>query len=240
VVNSEQANLTNSSAMQQEIFNFHKAERLNWNDFIESDENHDAILCLAKWPEWNSNGIIIHGESGTGKTHLAALWSQSADAIYVLKESLKHSPRDLFDAENNFVIDNFEDFIDSNYDWMFHFLNIIKEKNRFFLLLSRLHPSLWNIELEDLRSRLLAMPAIGISAYQDDMLLKVSQKIAKDLEITIPDDAVKYILNTTERRISSIANILKKLDKLSLQQKKPLSLAYVKNNLKTLNIASEL
>ena len=220
--------------MQQEIFDFHQVERLSWSDFIESDENHDAILYLTKWPEWNSNGIIIYGESGTGKTHLAALWSQSANAIYVLKESLKHNPRDLFDTENNFVIDNFEDFINSNYNWMFHFLNIAKEKNRFFLLLSRLHPSFWSIKLKDLRSRLLTVPAIGIGTYMDDLLLKVTQKIARDLEIIIPDDAVKYILNTTERRMDSIANILKKLDRLSLQQKKRLSLSYVKSNLKAL------
>jgi chromosomal replication initiation ATPase DnaA len=221
--------------MQQEIFNFHPMERLDWNDFVEGDENRDAILFLAQWPDWNSNGIIIYGESGVGKTHLAALWAQTANAVYVLRESLYHSPRDLFAAERNFVIDNFEDFIDSNYDWMFHFLNIIKEKNKFFLLLSRLHPSLWNIELDDLRSRLLAIPNINIGIPKDDLLLKVSQKIAKDLGIAIPDDAMRHILNTVERRVKCVADILKKLDKLSLQQKKRLSLSYVKSNLKTLD-----
>jgi chromosomal replication initiation ATPase DnaA len=226
--------------MQQEIFDFRKVERLDWSDFVVSEENRDAILSLAKWPDWNGNGLIIYGGSGAGKTHLASLWARTASAVYILKESLNHSPRDLFATENNFVIDNFEDFIGTSgskfgHDWMFHFLNIVKEKNRFFLLLSRAHQSLWPIELEDLRSRLLAIPSVDIAVPGDDLLLKISQKISKDLEITIPDDAIRYILNTAERKVSSIADILKKLDKLSLQQKKRLSLAYIRNNLELLN-----
>ncbi|MDR2646248.1 MAG: hypothetical protein LBC04_03700 [Holosporaceae bacterium] len=226
--------------MQQEIFDFHKIERLDWSDFIVSEENRDAILSLVKWPAWGSSGLIIYGESGAGKTHLASLWARTAGAVYILKESLNHSPRDLFAMENNFVIDNCEDFIGAScpkfsHDWMFHFLNIVKEKNKFLLLLSRTHQSFWSIELEDLRSRLLAIPSVNIAVPGDDLLLKISQKIAKDLEITIPDDAMRYILNTMERKVSFIADILKELDKLSLQQKKRLSLSYVRGSLELLN-----
>ncbi|MDR0581090.1 MAG: hypothetical protein LBG04_03200 [Holosporaceae bacterium] len=225
--------------MQQEIFDFRKIERLDWSDFIISEENRDAVLSLAKWPDWNSNGLIIYGEPGAGKTHLASLWARTANAVYILKESLNHSPRDLFTTENNFVFDNFEDFIETarskfSHDWMFHFFNIVKEKNKFFLLLSRTHQSLWSVKLEDLRSRLLAIPSVNIAVPGDYLLLKISQKIAKDLGITIPDDAMRYIFNTIERKVGSIADILKKLDKLSLQQKKRLSLSYVRSNLKPL------
>ncbi|MDR1982306.1 MAG: hypothetical protein LBQ08_00710 [Holosporaceae bacterium] len=222
--------------MQQEIFNFHKIERLDWNDFIESEENFDAISYLAQWPNWNDNGMIIHGAPGTGKTHLAALWAQTANAVYILNESLNHNPRDLFNTECNFVIDNFEDFLTfKKFDWMFHFFNIAREKDRFFLLLSRSHPSFLNIELKDLKSRLLTLPIVGISDPQDDLLLKISQKIANDLEIVVPDDVMMYILNIIDRKVSSIINVLRILDRLSLQQKKPISLPFVKNYLKISN-----
>ncbi|MDR0632023.1 MAG: hypothetical protein LBF54_02180 [Holosporaceae bacterium] len=222
--------------MQQEVFDFHKIERLDWSDFIEGNENREAISYLVKWPNWNSNGIIIYGESGTGKTHLAALWAQTANAVYVLKDSLNYDSRDLFDADCNFVIDNFDDTVrPENYNWIFHFLNIAKEKNRFFLLLSRSHPLHWNVELQDLRSRLFALSVINIDVPKDDLLLKISQKIARDLEITISDEAMMYILNMVERRVNPIANILKTLDKLSLQQKKALSFPFIKSNLKILD-----
>ncbi|MDR0968417.1 MAG: hypothetical protein LBL99_02135 [Holosporaceae bacterium] len=219
--------------MPQEVFNFHKTERLDWSDFFESDENRDAILRLAKWPNWNDLGLIVHGESGTGKTHLAALWAQTANAVYVLKESLSHNPRDLFDAECNFVIDDFDGFINpQNYDWIFHFLNIAREKNRFFLLLSRSRASILSVGLNDLRSRLIALPSAAISPPKDDLLLKIIKKIAKDLEIIVSDDVATYILNAVERKVSSIAGILKTLDKLSLRQKKPLTLPFVRKYLR--------
>ncbi|MDR1236587.1 MAG: hypothetical protein LBJ96_06315 [Holosporaceae bacterium] len=218
--------------MQQEVFDFHKTERLDWNDFVESDENRGALLYLTKWPDWSSRGIIIHGESGTGKTHLAALWAQTANAVYVLKESFSHNPRDLFDAECNFVFDNFDTIINrENYHWLFHFFNIVKEKNRFFLVLSRLHPSFWNVELSDLRSRLFTLPAVAVETPRDDLLLRISQKIAGDLGIMMPGDAMIHILNTVERNVNSVADVLKKLDKLSLQQKRTLSLSFVRNAL---------
>jgi len=216
--------------IQQEVFSFHKIERLDWSDFIESDENRETVMYLAKWPNWNSNGIIVCGESGTGKTHLAALWAQTANAVYVLKESLNYSPRDLFDAECNFVIDNFDyHFLHPrNYDWIFHFLNIAEEKNRFFLILSRQHPTTWNIGLKDLSSRLQALPMVKIRTPEDDLLVKISQKIAGDLGITIPNNVIMYILKIIDRNVSSVAGVLSSLDKLSLQQKKSLSIPFVR------------
>ncbi|MDR1334098.1 MAG: hypothetical protein LBJ71_02675 [Holosporaceae bacterium] len=219
--------------MQQEVFNFHKIERLDWSDFVEDDENRSALSSLTKWPHWNSQGIIIHGESGTGKTHLAALWAQTANAVYVLEESLRHNPRDLFDAECNFVFDNFDSWIKcENYNWLFHFLNIVKEKDRSFLILSRQHPSFWQVELNDLRSRLFTLPTVGIDTPRDDLLLKISRKIARDFGIVAPDDALIYMLNTVERNVTSIADALQVLNKLSLQRKKTFSLSFVRNSLK--------
>ncbi|MDR1551697.1 MAG: hypothetical protein LBS14_03405 [Holosporaceae bacterium] len=225
--------------MQQEIFDFCQKERLNWKDFVESDENRAALMLLAQWPEWNGNGLIIYGEACSGKTHLAALWAQTANAVYVLKGSMDGNPRDLFEtvgnSKCNFIIDNFDELlIPKNYDRLFHFLNILREKNRFLLLLSRLHPQLWDITLEDLKSRLLSIPIVGIESPGDDLLLRIARKIARDLGITIENDALGYLLNTLERRVTSLASALKILDKLSLRQKKSLSPAFVKKNLQQL------
>jgi chromosomal replication initiation ATPase DnaA len=219
--------------MQQELLDFPGTVRLDWSDFVEGDENREAILYLAGWPDWNGNGIIICGESGTGKTHLAALWACTAGAVYVLKESLNGDPRDLYDAECNFVIDNFDDFADrKNHAWIFNFINIAKEKNRFFLILCRSRSFLRNIELEDLKSRLFALPCVDILPPKDDLLLKISKKIAGDLGITVADDVLGCLLNFVDRRVTSVADTLKTLDKLSLRQKKPLTLSFVRNCLK--------
>lgn len=220
----------------QEIFNFRKVENMDWKDFIESSENQDALTYLIKWPNWNSNGVILTGNSGTGKTHLASLWAQSSNAIYILKESLNHSPRDIFQNNCNFVLDNFESFL-QNEDWLFHFYNIAKEKSRYFIIIDRVSPSQWEISLKDLSSRLMSLPVLTIQEPQDELLFKISQKLAKDYEITIADDAINYILTMSERKVSTIADILKDLDKLSLQQKKSISLNFVRQYISQKNFS---
>ncbi|MDR0556210.1 MAG: hypothetical protein LBG20_04395 [Holosporaceae bacterium] len=215
--------------MEQEIFDFYTLERLDWHDFMEDDENRRAIQSLIKWPDWNSFGLIIHGEAGTGKTHLAALWAQTACAVYVLNDNLNHSPRDLFNNNCNFVFDNFDSMmIPINHHWVFDFLNITAEKKRFVLLLSRQHPSLWNVEPSDLRSRLFTIPTVKIETPRDTLLLKIARKIARDLNIAIHDDVLVYLLNTIERRVDSIANSLRTLNKLALRQKKKPTISFVK------------
>ncbi len=218
----------------QEVFDFSKEESLDWSDFIESPENRDALTYLTRWPNWNSNGLVIVGEHGVGKTHLASLWAQSANAVYVLKNCLNDDPRDLFtytkDNRCNFVFDNFQNFLVDQH-WLFDFYNIARETHRSFLITDITPPSLWDITLPDLKSRLNLLPVVRISSHSDELLFKVTKKLAKDYEIEIADNVVEYILTMCQRDIPGISYILKTLDKLSLQQKKPLNLNFVRKYL---------
>ncbi|MDR2795005.1 MAG: hypothetical protein LBB12_04480 [Holosporaceae bacterium] len=215
--------------MIQEVFDFHKVENLNWNDFVDSDENREAIKCLMQWPNWNANGVIIFGDAGVGKSHIANLWAQTANAVYVLRHSLNWDPRSLFEVECNFIIDNFDDFLNTkNYDWIFHFFNIAKEKNRYFLLLSRCHPSLWRIALNDLRSRLFTLITIQIKNPEDELLFKIAKKISRDLGMVIADEAIRYLIRIVDRSVFSVTNTLKILDKIALQNQRAITIPFIK------------
>ncbi len=218
----------------QEVFDFSKEESLNWSDFIESEENREALIYLTRWPDWTANGLVIVGEHGVGKTHLASLWAQSANAVCVLKSSLSNNPRDLFDYtydnKCNFVFEDFQDFLVDEH-WFFDFYNIAKEKGRSFIITDVVPPSFWNISLKDLRSRLSLLPMVRIASHSDDLLFKVTKKLAKDYGIDISDNVIEYILHRCRRDIPEISRILKTLDKLSLQLKKPFNLTFVRKYL---------
>lgn len=230
--------------MIQEIFNFDQAERLSWSDFVESEENREVVACLSRWPRsWNSNGVVIYGGPKVGKTHLASLWAQSANAIYVLRSGFFESPRALFASEYdnfNFVIDNldvlFEELDIYNLDkWMFDFFNICKEKKRSFLLLSRLSPSSWNVRLKDLRSRLQTLPAICIKRPNDTLLLKIAKKISMDFGIAISDSTLNYLIDRITRDVPSISETLKKLNRLAMQKKKSITTSFVRQYISSNN-----
>jgi len=219
----------------QEVFDFSKEESLDWNDFIESSENQEALAYLMRWPNWNFNGLVLVGEHGVGKTHLASLWAQSANAVCVLKSCLNNDPRDLFDytCDNkcNFVFDNFQDFL-ADQHWLFDFYNIAQEKHRFFVITDVAPPAMWNISLKDLKSRLSLLPVVRILSHSDELLFKVTKKLAKDYDMEIEDNVVEYILMVCQRDIPEISRVLKILDKLALQQKKNLNLGFVRKYLR--------
>ncbi|MDR1361610.1 MAG: hypothetical protein LBJ16_00140 [Holosporaceae bacterium] len=215
--------------MLQEVFDFPKTTGLSWNDFVDSEENMDALRYLMQWPQWNTSGLVIYGNSGVGKTHLAGLWAQTAGATFLLKPNLDYDPRTIFDANCNFVIDDFDAFLAEKKDsWIFHFFNIAVEKKRSFLLLSRSNPSLWRIELQDLRSRLLTLVAINMRDPQDELLFKIAQKLSRDLEITVSDDAIRCLINLVERNVSAVSAALRILDKMALRMQKNITVQFVK------------
>lgn len=223
--------------MIQEIFNFDQVERLDWSDFIESEENREAVSCLSCWPQsWNTNGVVIYGAQKVGKTHLASLWAQTANARYILSSGFFESPRALFSPNYNscnFVIDNFDSLLaDQNRNnldnWMFDFFNICREKNSFFLILSRSAPSLWNIRLRDLKSRLQTLPAIYIKQPNDSLLLKIGKKISKDFGIAISDETIDYIMEHVTRDVPTLSETLKKLDRIAMQKQKSINIPFVR------------
>lgn len=115
---------------------------------------------------------------------------------------------------------------------MFHFFNIAREKNRYFVLVSRSHPSLWQIGLNDLRSRLFTLPAINIKNPGDELLLKIAKKLSKDFGIVISEESLQYMMNFIDRNVATISNTLKILDKLALQKRKTINVNFIKSYLK--------
>ena len=90
---------------------------------------------------------------------------------------------------------------------------------------------MWNISLKDLSSRLSLVPVINIKNYDNDLLKKITKKIMNDWGISIPDNVIDYIINTSERDIEHISRLLYRLDAIALQQQKSISISFVKKYL---------
>ncbi len=215
--------------MQQEIFHFQSSEHLGWQDFVVSEENRAAFEYLAQWPDWIHSSAIIYGASGAGKTHMAALWAQAANAVYILRESFLYEPRDMFTENCNFVLDNCDEYREqAQLDWIFHFVNILNEKKRFLLILTKTHPLQMSTSLRDLQSRLLSYPLLTVQHPNDELLLQIAKKLTKDLGIFISEEALRVLLTLIPRDVSTLKKALKALDKLALQLKKNITVAMVR------------
>jgi chromosomal replication initiation ATPase DnaA len=60
-----------------------KAPSLTRRDFIVSPANAEAVEALDAWPAWLGGCLALIGPEGAGKTHLARIWAERANATII-------------------------------------------------------------------------------------------------------------------------------------------------------------
>ncbi len=189
---------------------------LSVGDFLVAPCNAEAHAWLGRWPDWPGPGSVIFGPAGCGKTHLAHLFAAAAGAVAIAAADLAiDDPPRLLDAAAAVVV---EDCDGGGLDEtaLFHLINLARETGRFLLLTARQAPSRWTVALPDLRSRLLAMPALAIGAPDDQVLAAVLVKLFADRQIRVGEEVLAYLLGRMERSFAAAAALVERLDKAAL------------------------
>ncbi|HXR87106.1 MAG TPA: DNA replication protein, partial [Stellaceae bacterium] len=77
-------------------------------------------------------------------------------------------------------------------------------------------PARWSIRLADLRSRLVAAPAVAVDAPDDALLGAVLVKLFTDRQLRISEDLIAYLLPRIERSFAAAQAIVAALDQAAL------------------------
>lgn len=222
----------------QHSFTFDHKPSYSYENFLVSDSNREAFDYINSWPKWSDYISILTGPKGSGKKHLSSLWIHQSKAVDVTKEVLSN----YFDKN---IIQPVYYMNLSDYDLktagsltlkeeenILHFYNLIKE-NKSYLLVSALHPpSGWAFKIADLQSRLRATYSISIKPIDDDLITSIYIKLFSDKQIKVTPQIIAYLSRYNERSFDSIQNTVNLLDKISLEEQRPISLKMIKENLK--------
>src|SRR5581483_7199049 len=87
---------------------------------------------------------------------------------------------------------------------LFHLFNIIRETKGFLLLTAQRAPAQWKLSLPDLRSRLLAAPAVPLAAPDDALLSALMLKQFNDRQLDVGAEVIDYILPRLTRTPAAI------------------------------------
>ena len=97
------------------------------------------------------------------------------------------------------------------------------------LVISSLNINEINFTLKDLISRLKSFSLFKIQKPDDDMLLQILTKLFVDKQFVInSNDIFPYILKRANRSYEEMIFIVKKLDSLSLEKKRQLTIPLIK------------
>jgi DnaA regulatory inactivator Hda len=206
-------------------------EAMEADDFMVADSNREAIAWIDRWPDWPSHCLVIYGPAGAGKTHLANVWRTKSQGALADVAHLADDPATLALSAKAIGIDGAEMAAGAaaREQGLFHLYNMLRENGGTLLLTAHRAPAQWNIGLPDLRSRLLAAPAIALAPPDDALLAALLIKQFRDRQIDIGMDVVDFLLPRMERSPAAIRHMVTTLDSASLAASRKITVALARH-----------
>lgn len=182
--------------------------------------------------------IYLCGDAGTGKSHLlqAACLEQEqlgrASLCLSLEELVVHTPAALqgLDIDALICLDGVE-HLRGRQTWqeaVFHLFNRIQDAGKQLFIGSRLPPAELALELADLQSRLASGLVLQLARPRDEDLLEILGARAARRGLSMPEEVAQYILRRAPRDTGALLTLLDRLDSLSLQHQRRLTVPFVK------------
>ena len=208
--------------MRQKSFEYDFSPKFNQENYYVSDANREAYEYVINENEFVKYSII-HGPVKSGKTHLGLIWQKKNNAIIYSENNFQKVIND----KKNIFIDNFFEKI--NEEYLFYIINHCYNNNLKILLCTDKFISNYKFQLKDLSSRLKSFNFIEIKQPDDELIVNLIIKLLFDRQIIIHNpDIVNYILNRIDRTFESINFFVQRIDKLSLEKKRQLTIPLIK------------
>ena len=209
---------------RQLAFALPHAESLTRDNFLAGPANEAGLTLIESWPDWPNRIMLLVGEEGSGKSHLAAIWAELSGARSTSAHALTPASVPAALATGALVV---EDLKPADFDEraLFHLMNLAREDAAFVLITSRLAPSAFEVELRDLRSRLRAVPVVSLSPPDDHLFRALIVKFCADRQLTVDEAVVSYLANRIERSYAAARQAVELLDTEALRLGRPVTRA---------------
>jgi chromosomal replication initiation ATPase DnaA len=209
---------------RQLAFALPHAESLTRDNFLEGPANEAGLALIESWPDWPNRIMLLAGEEGSGKSHLAAIWAEQSGARSTSAHALTAASVPAALATGALVVEDLKP-PDIDERALFHLMNLAREDGAFVLFTARMAPSVFEIELRDLRSRLRAVPVVSLSPPDDQLFRALIIKFCADRQLTVDEAVVAYLANRIERSYAAARQTVELLDTEALRLGRPVTRA---------------
>lgn len=192
-------------------------------DFFVSASNADALAVVDAWPDWPGGKLVVTGPPGAGKSHLAQLWADRAEAVVLAAETLAGTDSATLAGRNVALEDADRLAGDPAAEAAaFHLHNLVLAEGGALLVTAAAAPSRWGLGLPDLASRMQGTPLVAIEPPDEALLAAVLVKLFADRQIEPPDTLISYLVARIERSFAAAREIVAQLDATALAEGRPI------------------
>ena len=103
------------------------------------------------------------------------------------------------------------------------------ERNNNLMFTSNKPISHINFKLLDLKSRMLSIPQINIGLPDDELLKNLLIKQFADKGVLVDLEVINYLIKRIDRSFESIIKMVSKINALSLEKSKKITIPFFKN-----------
>jgi chromosomal replication initiation ATPase DnaA len=221
--------------MKQLALSFPNAPTFTRESYVVGACNSDAHQWLDVWPAWSGAvGSIVLGEHHSGKTHLCHVFLENHPTARFLNGHVcaANHPFDL--KESLFVLDDADR---APAPWLFHFFNHVRERGAQFVMTMEKPYYEW-CQLPDLSSRLATIPTFMLHLPDDALVLALFKKNLSDRGVFVEEQVLSYLGQHIDRSYAAVDYWVQLLERLSAEQKRNITIAFVRGILNDLKDAT--
>ena len=206
---------------RQLTFELPQRPALDRADFLVAPSNEAAVAWIDRWPDWPHRVLAIHGQRGSGKSHLLQVWRRLSGAQGVTAAEVEAAePPDLVGRQALVAFDDagglLAEGLPGREERLLHLHNLILERRGFLLMTADAPPSRWRCRLPDLRSRLAAALTAELGAPDDRLIEGLLVKLFADRQLRVEMPVVRFLLPRIERSFASVESLVAAIDKTAL------------------------
>ena len=204
----------------QKVFNYQFLLKKDYENFFVNKTNQKAydFTILDNFDQ----NIFLFGPKKSGKSHLVNLWKEKNNAVSYNKNLSK-----VISVNKNVFIDDVLDI--STEEDLFHLINHCKLNNLKIYFTSSIDINSYEFKFIDLYSRLKEFYFLEINTPDDEMCKMFMVKLFSDKQIIIKNKEIfDFIFNRVTRTYLDIYIFVEKLDRLSLEKKRQLTIPLIK------------
>ncbi|MFT4578720.1 MAG: chromosomal replication initiator protein [Nitrospinales bacterium] len=237
----------------QLLLNFPTRPEFNFSNFVLSDGSRiafDAARNFCSQSETPYQSLFLFGQKNLGKTHLLlSIGNLAAEngtrALYIKGADFcdKISGGDSYQSQQTlkklmevdyFLLDDVEALASSvaAQEKLYHIYNTVIEKGGKVAFASYFSPEKIKNAESYLTSRFQWGMLAEIKPIDDNTTAQIIHKLAKDIDLILPENIIDFLLSRIPRDFISLQNAVTVLNQESFVQKKKVTLALVKKALK--------
>ena len=223
----------------QLIFDLPHLAAFGREDFLVAPSNEEAVALIDTSHEWGRPIKALIGPEASGKSHLAAVFSQQTGAQIFSVTALKEAALPELMDMRAWVIDDLHLITPEQEETLFHLYNHAFQNGHLLLLCSAIDLGQIHIRLPDLKSRLSSVETARLQAPCESVMAAVMVKQFHDRQIRVSEKIINYTIPRIERSFASIRNFVEKVDEASMVGKKAVTIPLISHVLEEVSHQEE-